>query len=109
MAKMTRGEMQDLLGKFAMENSTYRDTLMKNPRAIVEKQFNMALAPNVKVKVVEETADTIYVIVPPKSAQAGELDDSDLSSSHQEGRPSAEVASHNFSSSLAAHSRQASS
>lgn len=78
MAKMTRGEMQDLLGKFAMENSTYRDTLMKNPRAIVEKQFNMALAPNVKVKVVEETADTIYVIVPPKSAQAGELDDSDL-------------------------------
>ena len=63
MAKMTRGEMQDLLGKFAMENSTYRDTLIKNPRAIVEKQFNMALAPNVKVKTVEETADTIYVIV----------------------------------------------
>jgi hypothetical protein len=43
-------------------------------------------------------------------AAAGiDIDDSNLASPHQEGRPSAEVVSHNFSSPLAAHSRQASS
>ena len=30
------------------------------------------------MKVVEESLDTIYVVVPPKLGQAGELDDSDL-------------------------------
>ena len=78
MAKMTRGEMQDLLAKFAIENPTYRAALLKNPRAVVEKQFATSLPANVTVKALEESADTIYVLVPPASVQVGELDDSDL-------------------------------
>jgi hypothetical protein len=78
MAKMTRGEMQDLLGKFAIEDSTYRDALLKNPRAVIEKQFNTSLPANVTVRAIEESADTVYVLVPPSTAQVGELDDSDL-------------------------------
>jgi len=78
MAKMTRGEMQDLLAKFAIENPTYRDALLKNPRSVIEKQFNSNLPNNVTVKAIEESADVIYVVVPPASAQVGELDDSDL-------------------------------
>jgi hypothetical protein len=44
-----------------------------------------------------------------RAAARIEIDNSDLPTSHQEGKPSAEVESHSSSSSLAAHSRQASS
>jgi hypothetical protein len=78
MAKMTRGEMQDLLSKFAIEDAGYRSALVKNPRSVIEKQFNTSLPANVTVKAIEESGDTIYVVVPPATAQVGELDDSDL-------------------------------
>lgn len=76
--KMTRGEMQDLLAKFAGSNPQYRSALLKDPRALVEKQFNMSLPDNVRVKAVEESADTIYVVVPHAVAAGAELDDADL-------------------------------
>ena len=76
--KMTRGEMQDLLAKFAGSNPQYRAALLKNPRSIVEKQFNMALPDDLKVKAVEESASTIYVVVPHAVAAGAELDDADL-------------------------------
>ena len=76
--KMTRGEMQDLLAKFAGSNPQYRSALLKDPRSLVEKQFNMSLPDNVKVKAVEESADTIYVVVPHAVAAGAELDDADL-------------------------------
>ena len=76
--KMTRGEMQDLLAKFASSNPTYRAALLKNPKAVVEKQFNMTVPDNVQIKVVEENANTIYVVVPHAVASGAELDDADL-------------------------------
>jgi Nitrile hydratase, alpha chain len=76
--KMTRGEMQDLLEKFASSNPQYRTALIKDPRSVVEKQFNMSLPDNVKVKAVEESADTIYVVVPHAVSAGAELDDADL-------------------------------
>jgi hypothetical protein len=76
--QMTRGEMQDVLNKFAASNPQYRDALMRNPRGVVEKQFNMTLPDNVTVKAVTEDAGTLYVIVPHAVATGAELDDSDL-------------------------------
>ena len=76
MAQMTRGEVQDLLAKFATENPKYREALISDPKAIVEKQLNTSLG-NVKVKAVVETAETTYVVVP-YLATEGELSDADL-------------------------------
>jgi hypothetical protein len=76
MAQMTRGEVQDLLAKFATENPRYRQALISDPKAIVEKQLNTSLG-SVKVKSVVETADTTYVVVPYLAVE-GELSDSDL-------------------------------
>lgn len=76
--QMTRGEMQDLLAKFASSNQQYRSALIKNPRAVVEKQFNMTLPDNVTVKAVEESANTIYVVVPHAVVAGAELADADL-------------------------------
>ena len=76
--KMTRGEMQDLLEKFAATNSDYRSALLKNPKSVIEKQFNMTVPDNVTIKAVEENANTIYVIVPHAVAAGAELADEDL-------------------------------
>jgi hypothetical protein len=74
--KMTRGEVQDLLAKFAVESPKYRDALVNNPKAVIERQLNTSLG-NVKVKSVVETADTVYVVVPHIPSE-GELSDADL-------------------------------
>ena len=77
MAKgMTRGEIQDLVAKFAVENPKYRSALLKDPKAIIEKQLNTSLG-KVSVKAVADTADTVYVIVPYVAGE-GQLSDADL-------------------------------
>jgi hypothetical protein len=76
MATMTRGEVQDLVAKFASENPKYRAALIANPKAIVEKQLNTSLG-STQVKAVVETADVHYVVVPYVAAE-GELSDADL-------------------------------
>ena len=74
--KMTRGQVQDLLAKFATENPKYRAALVSDPKATIEKQFASNLG-SVTVKAVVETADTTYVVVP-HVATEGELSDADL-------------------------------
>ena len=74
--KMTRGEVQDLVAKFATENPKYRQALMTDPKGVIEKQLNTSLG-NVKVKAVADTADTTYVVIPHVAGE-GELSDADL-------------------------------
>jgi hypothetical protein len=74
--KMTRGEIQDLVSKFAAENPKYRAALIADPKAVVEKQLGTSLGSTV-LKAVVETAQTAYVVVPHVPAE-GELSDADL-------------------------------
>ena len=74
--QMSRGEVQDLLTKFAAKNPQYRQALLSDPKGVVEKQFNTNLG-SYKVKAVADTADTVHVVVP-YVAGSGELSDADL-------------------------------
>jgi hypothetical protein len=74
--KMSRGEVQDLLIKFATQNPQYRQELLRNPKGLIERQFNTSLG-NVNIKAVADTADTVHVAVP-YVATSGELSDADL-------------------------------
>ena len=74
---MTRGEIQDLVAKFAIENPNYRKALISDPKSVIEKQLSTTLPANVEVKALEETSTVSYVVVPHVAAE-GELDDADL-------------------------------
>ena len=74
--KMTRGQIQDLVGKFAAENPKYRTALINDAKSTIEKQLNTTLG-SVNVKAVADTADTVHVIIPYAAAE-GELSDADL-------------------------------
>ena len=75
---MTRGEIQDLLTKFAKNTPAYRAALIKNPKAVLEGQLNSKIPDSIHVKAVEETADTMYVVVPYVPESGAELSDSAL-------------------------------
>jgi hypothetical protein len=74
--KMTRGQIQDHVGKFATENPKYRAALLSNPKGTIEKRLNTQLGA-MTVKAVADTADTVHVVIPYAAAE-GELSDSDL-------------------------------
>jgi hypothetical protein len=74
--KLTRGEVQDLVSKFAAENPKYRQALIADPKATIERQLNAPLG-STRVKAVADTADTYHIVVP-YVATEGELSDSDL-------------------------------
>ena len=38
--QMTRGAIQDLLAKFAIENPSYREALLSDPKKVIEQQLN---------------------------------------------------------------------
>ncbi len=76
MSKMSRGQIQDLVGKFALENPKYRAALIADPKGIIEKQLNTTLG-DITVKAVVDSASTVHVVVPHAAAE-GELSDADL-------------------------------
>ena len=77
MSEVTRGEITQLIADFARKDPSYRQALLADPKKVLEAQMQQKIPDNVKVKVVEETPDTVYLIAPYVAA-AGELSDSDL-------------------------------
>lgn len=75
---LTRGQIQDLLTKFSQRNPKYRAALIKSPKAVIEGQLNNKLPAAIKVKAVEDTADTIYVVVPYVPQAGKQLSDAAL-------------------------------
>ena len=75
---LSRGEVQDLLSKFARNTPSYRAALLKNPKSVLEGQLGTKIPDSIHVKAVEETADTMYVVVPYVPEAGAELSDSAL-------------------------------
>lgn len=76
--EMTRGEILDHLAKFAAENPEYRQALLSDPKTVVSKQFAIDIPENVSVRVVEDTADTVHIVLPHAVETGAELSDADL-------------------------------
>ena len=72
----SRGQLQDVISKNAAEDSSYRESLIANPRGILEKHLGQELPEWMNVKIVEETADTVYLVAPHVPSE--ELSDEDL-------------------------------
>ncbi|MGA7217787.1 MAG: NHLP leader peptide family RiPP precursor [Candidatus Sulfotelmatobacter sp.] len=63
-----RRTYEDVIQKAAAEDESFRAELLKNPKAAIEKKIGGPLPEWINVKVVEETADTVYFVVPMTSA-----------------------------------------
>ena len=60
----------------AQTEPAFRQALLKNSKAAIEKEFGVKLPAGAELKVVEETATTNYLVLP--ASAEGELSDADL-------------------------------
>ena len=80
-AGVSRAEMERKLIQRSLEDEGFRRRLLEDPRRPWRRSWGHGCPRSVKVRVVEETADTIYLVLPSASAlgdQGGELSDEAL-------------------------------
>ena len=74
-----REQMERRLVQRSLEDDTFRQRLIEDPKGAVEQELGTRLPEGAQVRVVEETADTIYLVLPSSSPiGGGELSDQDL-------------------------------
>ena len=77
MSDVTRGEIHDIIVGFAAQNPEYRKAVLKNPKRVLAAQMNQKLPDSLKVKVIEDKADTVHLVLP-FQGKGDELSDADL-------------------------------
>jgi hypothetical protein len=76
-----RAEMERRLIEKSLQDDAFRQRLIEDPKAAVEQELGTQLPEVVRVVAVEETADTIYLVLPFRSTEAreaSELSDREL-------------------------------
>ena len=67
-----RAEMERRIVQRSIEDESFRQQLLEDPKAAVEQELGSRLPEEVRVVAVEETADTIYLVLPSTSTAGGE-------------------------------------
>src|SRR5688572_14040740 len=78
-----RAEMERRLIEKSVEDDAFRQRLIEDPKAAVEHELGTRLPEEVQVVTVEESADTIYLVLPSTpmaGAEGVELSDQELES-----------------------------
>ena len=76
-----REQMERRLIERSLQDDAFRQELLGDPKGAVEEELGTRLPEEVRLVVVEETADTVYLVLPVRSTEAqeaGELSDRDL-------------------------------
>ena len=75
--------MERRLIEKSLQDESFRQRLIDDPKGAVEQELGARLPEEVRVVTVEETQDTIYLVLPSASmagAEGGELSDQELES-----------------------------
>ena len=78
-----RQEMERRLIEKSLQDESFRERLIEDPKGAVEQELGTRLPEEVRVVTVEESADTIYLVLPSTpmaGAEGGELSDRELES-----------------------------
>jgi hypothetical protein len=67
-----RSEIERRLIQRSVEDDGFRQRLIEDPKAAVEQELGSRLPEEVRVVAVEETSDTIYLVLPSTSPLVGE-------------------------------------
>jgi hypothetical protein len=78
----SRVEWERSLINRSLQDEDFRQMLLDDPKAAVEQELGAQLPEGVEVRAVEESADTIYLVLPSASplGEGGELSDEALES-----------------------------
>ncbi len=79
----TRQELEQEIVAKAWKDETFKQQLLSNPKETIAKEIGMEPPENVEVRVLEETPNTIYFVIPMKPSEMkaeGELSEEALES-----------------------------
>jgi hypothetical protein len=76
----SRAEMERRLIQRSLQDEGFRQRLLDDPKGTIEQELGSRLPERIEVRVVEETAQTIYLVLPSASplGEGGELSDQEL-------------------------------
>jgi hypothetical protein len=77
----SRAEMERRLVEKSLQEESFRQRLLDDPEAAIEQELGTQLRESIEVRVVEESADTIYLVLPSASVvgdEGDELSDQEL-------------------------------
>ena len=76
----SRAEMERRLIDRSLQDESFRQRLLAEPRAAIEQELGSRLPESVEVRAVEESAQTIYLVLPSTSplGQGEEISDQEL-------------------------------
>lgn len=73
---MKRRELEEKLIALAWQDTAFKQELISNPKATLDKK-GINIPANIEVRVVEETPTTLYLVIPMNQNQS-ELTDTEL-------------------------------
>jgi hypothetical protein len=76
----SRAEFERRLIQRSLEDETFRQRLLDDPKGTIQQELGSRMPESVEVRVVEESAELIYLVLPSASpvGQGGEISDRDL-------------------------------
>lgn len=66
---MTRKDLEAKLVAKAWEDEAFKQELISNPKAVIEREIGGQLPENADIQVIEETDHTVYIVLPDKPQQ----------------------------------------
>ena len=73
-----RQQLEQMLIEKAMKDESFRKQLIENPKEVIEAEFGKKIPESIKINVLEEDAQTVYLILPQVSPQNSEMELTDL-------------------------------
>ena len=70
----SRQEIERRLIEKSLQDEPFRQRLMEDPKGTLEQELGRRLREEVQVRAVEETADTIYLVLPSEELSEQELE-----------------------------------
>lgn len=61
----TRENLQHLMLEKAMKDPDFRTSLTKYPKETIEKEIGVKIPESIRIRVMEETKDTFFLVLPP--------------------------------------------
>jgi len=76
----TKKELESAIMQKMLNDHAFRQEVIDNPKVTIEKKMGIAIPDGVKVRLIEEKADEIVLVIPQYNDPGEELNTSDLES-----------------------------
>jgi hypothetical protein len=76
--EVTRGQLNEHIAGLAAKDPAFRAALLANPRGAMAQVLEGPLPESLTIRVVEDTPDTLHLVLPPAPAAGAELSDRQL-------------------------------